>query len=60
MKEPRKPLPRKPPSEEKLDEGLDATFPASDPPAYTTPIFAGAPARPRVEGPARGEPPRRG
>jgi hypothetical protein len=57
MKEPRKASPRKSPSEKNLDEGLEATFPASDPPSYTTPIFTGGPAR--VKGPAPGKPPPR-
>jgi hypothetical protein len=58
MNEPRKSSPRKSPSEERLDEGLEATFPASDPPANTTPTFIGAPARVKRSAPMRR--PRRG
>lgn len=45
MNEPRKSPPRQPPSEDQLDAELDGTFPASDPPSFTTPIFAGGPKR---------------
>lgn len=49
MKEPRKPPPKpRSQSEEKLDEQLEGSFPASDPPAKTTPTWAGGPARPRA------------
>jgi hypothetical protein len=58
MNEPRKPSPRKSPSEQKLDEGLEATFPASDPPAHATPTSIGAPAR--AKHPAPLKPARRG
>ena len=58
MKEPRKPLQRKPStkSEEKLDEELEEFFPASDPPSNTTPTSAGGPARSRAKRPAPGKP----
>jgi len=42
MKEPRKSPPN---PDERLDAELDGTFPASDPPSYTSSIFAGGPAR---------------
>jgi hypothetical protein len=61
MKEPRKPPPRKSraEAEEKLDEELEESFPASDPPANTTPTSAGGPARLRAKRPAPGKPPER-
>jgi hypothetical protein len=61
MKEPRK-SPHTPSkkSEEKLDEELEESFPASDPPANTTPTSAGGPARPRAKRPAPGKPAQRG
>ena len=36
-------MPQKPPSERKVDEALDESFPASDPPAYGGSTGAGAP-----------------
>jgi hypothetical protein len=62
MKEPRKSLPHKSrtKSEEKLDEELEESFPASDPPANTTPTSAGGPARPQTKRPAPGKPLQRG
>ena len=61
MKEPRKSPPRKSraEAEEKLDEELEESFPASDPPANTTPTSAGGPARLRAKRPAPGKPPER-
>jgi hypothetical protein len=59
MKEPRKP-PResRAEAEKNLDEALKASFPASDPPANTTPTSAGGPAR--ATRPASDKPPRHG
>lgn len=36
-------VPQKPPSEREVDEALDESFPASDPPAYGGSTGAGAP-----------------
>jgi hypothetical protein len=60
MKEPRKSPPRESRAkvEKNLDEALKASFPASDPPANTTPTSAGGPARARR--PASDKPPRHG
>ena len=60
MKKPLKSPPRKSraEAEEKLDEALQATFPASDPPANTTPTSAGGPARAKRVAP--GKPAHRG
>jgi hypothetical protein len=59
MKEPRKSQPRKSraEAEQKLDEALGASFPASDPPA-NTPTSAGGPARAKRVAP--GKPPHSG
>ena len=46
-------------AEEKLDEEIEESFPASDPPA-TTPTSAGGPARPQPKGAAKGKPKRSG
>jgi hypothetical protein len=58
MKDPTKKPPRAPrtEAEEKLDEEIEESFPASDPPAYTTPTSAGGPRRP----PAKRKPGRSG
>lgn len=56
---------RKPPhgsraeAEKNLDEALKASFPASDPPANTTPTFAGGPERSQMKHPKPDKPPRR-
>jgi hypothetical protein len=62
MKEPRKSPPRKlrAEAEENLDEGLKGSFPASDPPANTTPTTIGGPARSRSKRPAPVRPPGHG
>jgi hypothetical protein len=53
----RPPKESKQPSEAQLDEEIEETFPASDPPA-TSPTSAGGPRRPRAEDDRRsGEPP---
>ena len=61
MEEPRKSQPSKslPKPEEKLDEELEESFPASDPPA-NTPTAAGGPERSQSKHPKPDKPPRRG
>lgn len=56
MKKPQKSPPPKSKSERKLDEELEESFPASDPPSNTTPTSAGAPKQRRSKRPAPDKP----
>ena len=63
MKDPSKKPPRaaRTAAEEKLDEEIEELFPASDPPANTTPTSAGGPKRPpQVKRAAKHKPGRSG
>ena len=55
MKDPAKKPPRTA-VEDKLDEEIEELFPASDPPANTTPTSAGGPRRPQAKRSAKGKP----
>ena len=59
MKDPAKKPPRTA-VEDKLDEEIEKSFPASDPPANTTPTSAGGPRRPQAKGSAKRKPGRTG